>query len=128
MNNAIEKLVDMVEEYIEAGKFTSECIDLAYSILILRNKYISVEEFLGKGMNKALNIYFIPTSDSFQKYGKNKEVYVKENKIVKLYYDIYHSSKPYTPTYGKIRFDSGSGNNIEHLEISVSDIYKIEGI
>lgn len=128
MNNAIEKLVEMVGEYVKAGKLTGECIELAYSILILGNKYISVEEFSGKGMNKTLNIHFIPTSDSFKRYGNNKVAYVKENQVVKRYHDIYHSSKPYTPSYGKICFESNVDGNIEFLEILVSDIYKINNI
>ena len=128
MNNAIEKLVEKVEEYVKAGKFTGESIDLVYSILVLCNKYISVEEFSGKCMDKTINIHFIPTSEGCKQYGKNKVVYVRENQMVRSNHDIYHASKHYTPTYGTIRFESGSDDNIEHLEISVSDIYRIDGI
>lgn len=128
MNSAIEKLVEMVKDYERQGKITGEYINLAYSILILGNKYISVEEFCGKGMGKTLNLHFIPTSDCHKKYGEEKVVYVNECQTVKSCYDIYNSSKSFIHTYGALRFESRLGDSVEHLEISVSDIYKIDGI
>lgn len=128
MNNAIEKLVEMVKDYEKQGKITGEYINLAYSILILGNKYISVEEFCGKGMGKTINLHFIPTSDSYKKYGKEKVVYVNDCPMVRLYHNIYNSSNPINPTYGALQFESGYEDSVEHLDISVSDIYKIDGI